>query len=412
MRPMKILRRGLLMILTTGVIGSQAALIADEADEAYEQGQAALRHGAIDEALAGYSQACKLRPKEAKFIGMRAVVLLKKGDYKRGIADLKEAIRLHPGDLGVKYQARFDKSLSPEALKHGHEQVRRMIRDRPPMAQYPKEAEFLRTFAIRKFAGESLGSLIDWDPSPPLHSDAEHIAPGPNDHGSIVLELYSHHRRHRSFEELWAGAIYELHNINHSKHYVDLHRKAAEGSITRKQFVAGIVKQEVLAAQETRAFYANLFLPFAAKEKLSTDPSLWFAEWWEQPDEALQGFTDESQYPWNPYGRQYDWINVKRLFRLKKDRELVELLTRMCDESEDFYDHGDHADVHLWLGRCRLRLNEPKKALEEFNAALELESHDPNIYRARADAHQKLGEKEKAEADLKRAETLEKSDEE
>ncbi|MBN2581345.1 MAG: tetratricopeptide repeat protein [Pirellulales bacterium] len=400
----------ILIVCLSGMIGTTARLAADQSEEAYERGQAALRQGKLDEALAAYDAACKLRPREAKFVGMRAVVLLKKGDYPRGIAGLKEAIRLHPGDVGPKYRPRSDKPLAPEAIKHGREQVRRMIRDRPPMAQYPKEAGFLRTFAARKFAGESLGTLIDWDPAPPLHSDAEHVAPTAHEHGNIVLELYGPRRRQRSFEELWAGAIYELHNINYSKHYVDFHRRAAAGNVTRRQFVAGIVKYEVLAAQETRAFYAELYLPFVEKNKLSTDPSLWFAEWWEQPDEALHGLTDESQYPWNPYGRQYDWISVKRLFRLKEYRKTVTLLERMCLESEDFFDHGDHALVHLWLGRCRLRLDEPKKAVEEFSASLQLDPHDPETYRARATAQRKLGEKEKADADLKRAEALEKEE--
>jgi tetratricopeptide (TPR) repeat protein len=405
-----LLTRTILIVCLSGMMGTSVRLAADDAAEAFERGQSALRQSKLDDALAGFEAACKLRPKEAKYAGMRAVVLLRQGKYEPGIAGLKEAIRLHPGDIGAKYQSRSDKPLKPEALKHGQEQVRRMLRDRPPMAQYPEEAEFLRTFAARKFAGESLGSPIDWDPSPPLHSDAEHIAPSPHEHGSIVLELYGHHRQHRSFEELWAGAIYELHNISYSKHYVEFHRLAAEGKVARREFVAGIVKYEVLAAQETRAFYAELYLPFAAKENLPTDPSLWFAEWWEQPDNALRGFTDESEYPWNPYGRQFDWIDAKRLFRLKKYRDAVKLLERMCGESEDYYDHGDHAEVHFWLGRCRMRLDEPKRAVEEFNASIRLDPHDPETYRARAKAHRQLGEKEKAAADLKRAEELEKEE--
>ena len=410
MQNTSLLRICLGVILAAGVTGSQAVLAAETAEEAFERGQAALRRGKLDEALAGYDAACKLRPKEAKYLGMRAVVSLKQGDLPRGVAGLKEAIRLHPGDVGKTYRPWLDKKLSPEALRHGKEQVRRMLHDRPPMAKHPEQAEFLRRFAARKFAGESLGSLIDWDPTPPEHSDAEQYAPGPNEHGGILLELFNDYRRHRSFEELWAGAIYELHNINYAKHYIDFHRKAKEGKVTRREFVAGIVKYEVLAAQETRAFYAELYLPFVQKNGLSTDPSLWFAEWWEQPDEALHGFTDESQYPWNPYGREYDWISVRRLFDGKEYRKTVKILQRMCEESEDYYDHGDHAAVHFWLGRCRMRLDEPKQAVEEFTTSLRLEPHDPEVYRARAKAYEELGEKEKADADRKRAKAMDKEE--
>ena len=187
------------------------------------------------------------------------------------------------------------------------------------MAEHAEEAEFLRIWAARKFAGEDLGSLIDWDPEPPTDSDAEHTAPDETSHGSIqVHPNYTHGRRAgrpRNFEELWAGAIYELHNINNAKHFVELHKQAAEGKLTKEEFVGGIVKHEVVAAQETRAFYLKVFLPFAAKQKLATQPSLWFAEWWDQPDEALKGFTNKSAYPWQPYARQYDWLTVDHLFQ-------------------------------------------------------------------------------------------------
>ena len=136
----------------------------------------------------------------------------------------------------------------------------------------PRRPSFCAIWAARKFAGEDLGSLIDWDPEPPTDSDAEHTAPDENDHGSIqVHPNYTHGRRAgrpRSFEELWAGAIYELHNINNAKHFVELHEQAAEGKVTKEEFVGGIVKHEVVAAQQTRAFYLKVFLPFAAKQKL------------------------------------------------------------------------------------------------------------------------------------------------
>ncbi len=146
------------------------------------------------------------------------------------MADLKTAIHLNPHDLGENYQPSSNKELSAEALEHGRKQVEKMLKDRPAMAQYPDQAEFLRAWAARKFAGEDIGSLIDWDPTPPLHSDAEHLAPEGNLHGCILLEpRYSDSPKQgqaRSFEELWAGAVFELHNINYAKEFVRLHKEA------------------------------------------------------------------------------------------------------------------------------------------------------------------------------------------
>ncbi len=160
---------------------STAALSADEAEDAYQRGLTALGQGEFDQAAAAFSEAVKLKPDEAKFHGMRATAWLRKGDYRQGLPDMKEAIRLNPSDLGEKYQPTSNKELSAEALAHGRKQVEKMLKDRPAMAQYGEEIEFLRSWAARKFAGEDMGSLIDWDSTPPLHSDAEHIAPEEQD---------------------------------------------------------------------------------------------------------------------------------------------------------------------------------------------------------------------------------------
>jgi tetratricopeptide (TPR) repeat protein len=380
---------------------------ASDANDAFRRGTRALARKRYERAIADFTEALKLQPKEAKYQGMLAVALLENGDYEQGSPALKAAIELHPGDVGANYKATSSKELSPEARAHGREQVRKMLADRPAMAEHADDAEFLRVWAERKFAGEDLRSLIDWEKEPPRDSDAEHTAPDEENHGSIqVHPEYTHGRRAgepRRFEELWAGAIYELHNINNAKRFVELHKQAGEGKLTKEQFVGGIVHHEVVAAQQTRAFYLTVYLPFAAKKKLSTRPSLWFAEWWDQPDEALKGFTDKSAYPWQPYARQYDWLTVERLFDHAEFEEAKKLLATMCDESDG---QDDHADVHLWIGRCLLGLKQPKEAVEEFNTAEKMLPDYDEIFQYRSQAYEQLGEKEKAEADAKKFKEL------
>ena len=77
----------------------------------------------------------------------------------------------------------------------------------------------------------------------------------------------------------------------------------------------------------------------------------------------------------------------------------------MCKESGDMPDHGE---VHLWLGRCRLKSGQYDQAVRELTSSIELDPHDPDAYRVRAEAYEKLKEKEKAAADKKQAEELEK----
>ena len=151
-----------------------------------------------------------------------------------------------------------------------------MLRDRPAMAEFGDEAKFLRDWAERKFAGEDFVEPIDWDPSPPLHSDAEHLAPGDGENAAILVEAHytggPNEGKPRSFEELWAGAIYELHNVNYAREFVRLNDEADRGRVSKEAFVAGILKYELRAAQRTRAFYLERLPPLGREEEAADRP--------------------------------------------------------------------------------------------------------------------------------------------
>jgi tetratricopeptide (TPR) repeat protein len=276
------------------------------------------------------------------------------------------------------------------------------------MADFGDEAKFLRDWANRKFAGEDFVELIDWDPSPPLHSDAEHLAPGGGEPAAILVEAHytsgPKEGKPRSFEELWAGAIYELHNVNYAREFVRLNDEADRGRVSKEAFVAGILKYELQAAQRTRAFYLNVFLPWAEKKKLPTDPSLWFCDWWDTPESVLKSFSNKSAYPWRPYARVHDWATVHRYWRRGRFAKAEQLLEQM--QKEEGYDE-ELSDISYWLGSSLIRLNKSTEALEALSKAIRLGPQSAPAYRARGELYKKLGEKEKAEADLDNAKKLE-----
>ena len=387
------------------------AVAAEQADRAFGQAQKALGKGDYDAAIAHLDEAVSLEPKQAKFRGIRGLAWLRKGDYARGAADLKAAIELNPGDAGLRYQPSSATRLSAAAMEHGRRQVAQMLHDRPAMAEFEKQSDFLRDWAARKFAGEDFGDLIDWDPSPPLHSDAEHLAAGNGQHAAILVEaLYAAGPKEdlpRSFEELWAGAVYELHNVALSREFVRLNDEAEEGKVSKVAFVAGILKFELLAAQRTRAFYVRVFLPWAEKQKLPTNPSLWFCDWWDTPEGALANFSDKSAYPWRPYARTHDWATVHRHWRHGQFDKARKLLERMRGE-EGYED--EQSDVSYWVARCLARLDKPAEAVAAFSEAIRLDPANAAAYRARGEQYQKLGEKAKAQADAAKAKELEKDE--
>ena len=238
--------------------------------------ETSLAKGDFDAAIARLDEAVRLEPKQAKYRGLRGVAWLRKGDYAKGAADLKAAIALNPGDAGLHYQPSNGSRLSAEALAHGQEQVAKMLHDRPAMAEFGDEAKFLRDWAARKFAGEDFVEPIDWDPSPPLHSDAEHLAPGDGENAAILVEAHytsgPKEGKPRSFEELWAGAVYELHNVNYAREFVRLNDEADRGRVSKEAFVAGILKYELQAAQRTRAFYLQRLSALGREEEAADRP--------------------------------------------------------------------------------------------------------------------------------------------
>lgn len=384
--------------------GMAASALAADAGQACRQGIQALQQRDLNRALAGFDQAVRLDPSQPRFRGLRGTAWICKGEIAKGIADLSAAIRMNPDDAGIGYQPWLSVRLSDQAQQHGRQQVARMLHDRPAMNRYGADADFLRRWAARRFAGEGIGPPIIWDPTPPLHSDAEHLAPTNDEPGAILVERFytdgPKRGAERSFEELWAGAIYELHNIGYAKHYVWLNDQAARGRVSKAAFVAGILRYELQAAQQTRAFYVNLYLPWVEKKKLGSDPSLWFADWWPDPNRVLQQFTDRSAYPWRPYARQHDWATVRYRWGQGRLAKALSLLRQM--RGERGYE-AETADVQLWIGRCLLRLGKPDQAVAALSESIRLDPSQSEAYQLRAQAYQRLGAKQKAAADFAKA---------
>ena len=355
----------------------------------------------FDKAIADLDAAIEQEPEVAEFYGIRGTAHLRKQAYDTGIADLEKAIRLNPDDVGASYRAEGTRELSDEAIEHGRAQLRRMLQDRPAMAVYGEEAGVLGAWAVRKFAGGDLSLLIEWDPEPPTHSEAEHVAPMRGRRARIrVHPKYMdgpEEGKERSFEELWSNAVYELHNLGFARNFIELHKEAFSGKVGKEEFVAGILQFEHLAAQQTRAFYVRVYLPWAKEKELETDPSLWFADWWETAEEALADFDDPTLYPWKPYARQYDWATVRRQFRQQKHAPALKLLLEMAGDKEYAEERGR---VYIWIAHCRLKLGETDAALEALTESLRLEPDSANVYHDRAVAYEIKGELDKALNDL------------
>src|SRR5262249_28338360 len=148
------------------------------------------------------------------------------------------------------------KPLSAAALRHGEEQVRAMLRDRPAMAKYVRPGDVLWQWAVRKFAGGDVGVLGYWnsmDPSPQA-SDSIHS----RRFGRFTIFIRGtgeppEANRPRSFDELWSNVVFELHNV--ASRFPDHRDRANSDRVTSEEYNATSSEEAEIAAQKTRAFY-------------------------------------------------------------------------------------------------------------------------------------------------------------
>jgi len=144
---------------------------ANEAERAFEQAKHALAHDDFDSAIARLDEAIRLEPKQAKFQGMRGVAWLRKGEFAKGTADLKAAMQLTPGDAAWIIRRRRRRSFRRKLCARSAAGAR-MLSDRRGWPSTKGRRAFC-AIGGAEVCGEDFGELIDWDPSAPLHSDAD-----------------------------------------------------------------------------------------------------------------------------------------------------------------------------------------------------------------------------------------------
>jgi hypothetical protein len=297
--------------------------------------------------------------------GFRAAARIGLGDFDGGIADLREAIQRNPGDVGQDYRPNSTEPLTAGALAHGEKQVRQMLADRPVMAQHVKPGEALWQWAVRKFAGEDLDDTIDWDPTPPRESSADHSVPGTWRRGSIRVSKYAAYDEQAGpaacFDALWSRAIFELHNITHRDEFTKVWNLALEGALTEDAFVARTCAIEHKALQETRAFYVQVYLPWAKSRGVTTRPAAWHILWWGRPDESIKRFSDRDSYPWRPYVRQYLRATLHRFSVQRNAPELIATAERYLKVARF---PEEKADAHCYRAGAYLIQGDLERARE------------------------------------------------
>ncbi len=217
------------------------------------------RKNQLDLALADFDAALKISPRTFGYLEARAVVRIRRGDYDGGMADLKAALALDKDDPATKFEDWRKGPLTAADIKHGEDQVRQMLRDRPTMAKFGDKTAMLQEWAARKFAGEDLHQPIFWDATEPVAADSDNGPPDNERAGRIrIRKTYIDEPmrgKKQEFERLWEDAVFELYNITNADDFNRLDREAAEGRLAKEAYVTSVVDCESRTVEKIRAFY-------------------------------------------------------------------------------------------------------------------------------------------------------------
>lgn len=102
-----------------------------------------------------------------------------------------------------------------------------------------------------------------------------------------------------------------------------------------------------------------------------------------------------------PWGEDIDFLRGECRFGKKDYQKAIELFNRNIKNQDE-----DWADIHsfVYLGLCEYELGHYKKAITEFQRALNQSEYTPESYFGIAKAYQKLGEIERAKKSILKAE--------
>lgn len=331
-------------------------------------------HGGLkefDQAIKDFESALLLDPKSPVPLAARGVVRIWQNKIPSGADDILHAIGLNPGDAGVDFKPTNDKSLSPEAIEHGKKQVARMLRDRPVMAENVAEGDPIFTWAVRKFAGEDSGDLIDWDPSDPSPVPSECSSRESNRHASIRISAERNDGYTYSFEQCWSMAVFELNNVVSLADNAQLIDDVLHDRISRTDYIVAFFRKEERSLQLTRAFYLKVFLPFLqSRDVADISPTAWYCHEFVSPgDHDAQASRWRRDPRWAYNDVYYDLISAERDLRAGRHEDMEKRLQRLVERRRTLTAH-QLTHMHYWLGNLYAAKNDFGQALVELSLAL------------------------------------------
>ena len=196
--------------------------------------------------------------------------------------------------------------MSYENILHGETQLQAILVDRPNMTSIVRKDDILWQWVVHKLAGEDIESPIFWqaNASPmfpiPTGVNAVHAYPTSKTEGRVWVKNNS------DSEAMWAGLVFELHNIKNGKAFQKIEEDAKHWRCTKEEYIRRYAELEYKAAKETVVFYNDIWVPYCESKGIKPNPQLWFYYLPDTFEQWMDSFTNPNGYPWHPYSAYYD----------------------------------------------------------------------------------------------------------
>jgi tetratricopeptide (TPR) repeat protein len=262
--------------------------------------------------------------------------------------------------------------VSASALQHGEEQVRKMLHDRPEMAEHVVPGDELFTWAARKITGEDTGTLVDWDNTDPKPYPCE-SGPTGGGHDCIRVSASQGDTDHASpnfFERLWSSAVFELHNVALTHEFDRVAKAVVRREMNRANYILATFSLEEITRQRTRAFYLKVFFPWLRTHNLQTSPENWGFDFFlptNDKNARLRYWRNDPRWAYD--ATEYDLMCVAREYR-DGNFATVKGLLKSILARQNSHTCEQLANVHYWQGYLDWTNGDLKQAAVEFTSAL------------------------------------------
>ncbi|MBN1341986.1 MAG: hypothetical protein JXQ73_04860 [Phycisphaerae bacterium] len=206
-------------------------------------------------------------------------------------------------------------------LDYGQAQVRRMLKDRPTMAEHVKEGDAIWQWAVGRFAGEDLGLRVHWDPNRPRPGwYYERLFPWKDQEPLIrVNDVYAAEANApepMTFTDSWGYTVSALYEIAEARRYLQVYEDGVEGRISRHDYIVRNAKADYRVAERVAGFHRTVWTPWARDKGIAIAPFRISAKYCATYETWFDQFKDpDSWYPWGSWGVYYDTDLLPHLIR-------------------------------------------------------------------------------------------------